>query len=77
MDQIEELDVVAAYCEGFNGSAVSTSNQNSRTTASLAESAVVASRNPASGEVEVDSLEKALGIEFTDSAGVQRQLLAK
>ena len=71
MDQIEELDVVAAYCGGYN-----------HTTAASAasDSAVTAAEASASQEVAVDCLEKALGIDFStaDPSGVvQRQLLAK
>lgn len=61
MDQIEELDV---FCGGYNSASAGTAASAASTTASNSVS------------VEVDSLEKALGIEFHDP-NVHRQLLAK
>ena len=74
MDQIEELDVVAAYCSGYS----TTSAATVAAVSAASSSAVTAAST--SQEVPVDCLEKALGIEFSpaDPNGVvQRQLLAK
>lgn len=73
MDQIEELDVVAAYC--YPTTTVAAASAVATTTSSVpAATAVTAT---ASNE-NVDCLEKALGLEFSDPSGVvQRQLLAK
>ena len=70
MDQMEELDVVAAYC----GSYPTPSASAASAAASTAVTAVTANGGQ---PVEVDSLEKALGIEFHDPNVVQRQLMAK
>ena len=64
MDQMEELDV---YCGSY---------QNSTASAASNVPAVSAVANN-SQAVEVESLEKALGIEFHDPTVVQRQLMAK
>ena len=82
MDQIEELDVVAAYCYQQQPPPATSSTTTTASAASN-EGAVTAatSATPTTAttqEVEVDTLEKALGIEFHDPNGVvQRQLLAK
>ena len=73
MDQMEELDVVAAYCGSYP---TGTSASVVASVAASAASAVTAAAN-SSQAVEVESLEKALGIEFHDPNVVQRQLLAK
>lgn len=70
MDQMEELDVVAAYCGQYP------TTVSAASAASNVASAVTAVAN-GSHAVEVDSLEKALGIEFHDPSVVQRQLMAK
>ena len=70
MDQMEELDVVAAYCGSYPTSSASAASA----AASTAVTAVTANGGQ---PVEVDSLEKALGIEFHDPNVVQRQLMAK
>ena len=79
MDQIEELDVVAAYC--YQQQPPPTSSTTTTASAASNEGAVTAVTSAApttAQEVEVDTLEKALGIEFHDPNGVvQRQLLAK
>merc|ERR1712008_145385 len=100
MDQIEELDVVAAYCvgAGYNASAsaasAATATGTPAPTSALSPSSILLKEPPArvltsgvqaipvvasgTATVEVDCLEKALGIEFSDPNGVvQRQLLAK
>ena len=75
MDQIEELDVVAAYC--YQQQTPSQATSSNAASAASSERAVTAETSTTQ-EVEVDTLEKALGIEFHDPNGVvQRQLLAK
>ena len=82
MDQIEELDVVAAYCYQQQPPPATSSTTTTASAASnegAVTAATSATPNTATTqEVEVDTLEKALGIEFHDPNGVvQRQLLAK
>ena len=83
MDQIEELDVVAAYCYQQQPPPTPTSSTTTTASAASNEGAVTAATSATPNtattqEVEVDTLEKALGIEFHDPNGVvQRQLLAK
>lgn len=73
MDQIEELDV---YCANYTPNSAASAG-NSASVAVTAASAVTSAATEAT-PVEVDCLEKALGIEFSDPNGVvQRQLLAK